>query len=717
MAISQDDTRGIVQGNIRSADDKQPLFGATVLLQGTVYGTTTDQNGSFIMKNIPQGSYTLTVSMIGYKRVLQSVSIQRGDNPLLAIELEPTVIQTAPVIVTANKHEQSLEEVPVSVSVVDDRTLAYRNAVTVDEALRYVPGVNITQSQVNIRGSTGYSYGVGTRVLLLVDGSPLLTGDTGEIIWESIPTVSIERIEIVKGAGSALYGSSALGGVINIITKRAAEHPETRLRLYGGVYEMPRYSEWQWSKDPRPFSGIMGTYQQHVGEWTLGFGGSRTVNDGYKRNDFWKRWNVWSRVGYDLSAFQSVDISFNLLDQRRANFLYWKDLNHALEPKDDQLFQRVQSLRWSLSGNYRYFVSSGIFATAKLSWFRSRWDDNIPNRFDPYGSNSRSDFLIGELQMNYRPASHHMVTAGINGNFNNVDADTIFGKHSSIGSALYLQDEIAIPDSIRLILGGRYDYQKVEGIDRFSQLNPKLGLVYSPTGSTSLRASLGSGFRAPSIAEAYTTTDAGGITILPNLDLRPERSLSIEIGGMHTFGSTVTTDLALFRNEFWDLIEPSFAADGYVHFQNITRARITGGEFVLRLNALKGLLPAQVSYTYVYPEDLTKNDILKYRPRHLVYVSLQGILPPFTLGADFRYISRTERIDDELVFSGTVPDGDQRVEIYVTDVRVSAELRFAGLSITSTFHVNNLFQYYYTDFIGNLGPTRNYVLSVETVFQ
>ncbi|MBI3765724.1 MAG: TonB-dependent receptor, partial [Ignavibacteriales bacterium] len=162
-----------------------------------------------------------------------------------------------------------------------------------------------------------------------------------------------------------------------------------------------------------------------------------------------------------------------------------------------------------------------------------------------------------------------------------------------------------------------------------------------------------------------------------------------------------------------DLIEPAFGTDGYVHFQNIIRARITGMEVALNLTMLERLLVSQFSYTYVYPEDITNNDILKYRPRHLLYLSQRLTFNPFQVGVDFRYISRTDRIDDELVQLGIVPNGDQRVPIYLTDVRLSAEWKFAGLPVVSSINVNNLFQYYYSDFIGNLGPTRNYVLSLE----
>ena len=125
---------------------------------------------------------------------------------------------------------------------MDAAEIRQRNSTSLDDALRYVRGVNMTGTQVNIRGSSGYSLGAGSRVLMLLDGIPFFAGDTGELNFEAIPMGQVDRIEVVKGASSALYGSNALGGVINIITKPIPETPETIVRTYGGMYNRPTYS-------------------------------------------------------------------------------------------------------------------------------------------------------------------------------------------------------------------------------------------------------------------------------------------------------------------------------------------------------------------------------------------------------------------------------------------------------------------------------------------
>ncbi len=710
-----------VAGQVVSGENGAPLEGANVTLEGTVIGAPSGPNGRFVLRRIPSGIHTLLVSIIGYRaKRIPDIAVSEGDSAEVRIVLEPAPVEAEPIVVTAGRMEQLLQEVPASVSVIGQTTLEYRNAVTVDDALRYVPGVHMTQTQVDIRGSSGYSFGVGTRVLILIDGIPLITGDTGEINWESIPVSQIERIEIVKGAASALYGSSALGGVINIITRSSGrssgERPETRVRMYGGIYDLPKYQSWKWTQDSRTLSGIATGYRAQFNDLTVAAGVDRTLNDGYRRNDYWKRWNGTLRLGYDISPYRAAGLFFSILEQRRGSFLYWRDFNHAFEPPEEELRQSVYSVRWNLGGSYREFVSERFLYSGRFSWFKSRWSDNVPSQYDSAGSNSRSDVVTGEAQANLRLSPGQMLIGGISGSVQSVDADTIFGRHDGRGAAAYLQDEIRVSEPFRLTLGGRFDYQSIEGLDAVSQFNPKAGLVYSLPDSSAIRFSAGRGFRAPTVAEIFTTSTAGGVAIHPNPGLKPERSWSAELGGVHSFSESIQGDCSFFRNEFWDLIEPGFGPDGVVHFENITRALIYGVELTLNLSFPTRSITHQISYTYMDPRDQTSGDVLRYRPRNLLYYTGQARIAPFSFGVDARYLSRIERIDDSFVTLGIIPGGDERVPITVVDVRAGADWTLAGLPITTVLHLNNILQYYYVELIGNIAPVRNVVLTLETRF-
>jgi outer membrane receptor for ferrienterochelin and colicins len=704
---------GSIQGVVVSKETGQPLPGANVVVRGTLLGTITDSEGRFSLKNVPPGTLLVVVSMVGFERETVSQEVKEGETAPVTITLSSTTILIDPLVVTANKREQSTKEIPVSVSVLSAREISSRNSVALDDALRYVPGVHLTQSQVDIRGSTGYSRGVGTRVLLLADGLPLLTGDTGEIIWESLPVYQVDRVEIVKGAGSALYGSSALGGVINVITKEVGDEPETKARFYGGMYETPRYPQWRWSNRSRFLNGMSVSHAERLDEITLFVGGSRTADEGFRRNDSWRRYNGSVRVGYQFSAFESLTMLFSFLDQRRGNFLYWKDLENALVPKDDQLDYQVHSSRWMGGTQFNKLVSNDFFYAVRGSVYRTTWQDNIVSTLDPDGDRSTASFVTVEGQGTHKASGSHTLTFGVNTILNGVSADTIFGNHAGYGLAAYVQDEWDVGLDTRLVGGARYDMQHLDGLARVGQVNPKFGIVFRPTDFSTLRLSVGRGFRAPSAAEAYTTTEAGGLTVLPNRSLRPERSWSYEIGGSFAIMEWASIHVSAFQNEFWDLIEPTFGSDGNVRFSNVTRARVQGIETELNTSLVANRVLANIGYTYMFPRDVTRGDILRYRPRHLLYASAKGVVEVIEVGADFRYLSRVESIDEEFVLFGIVPQGDKRVPIAVVDARVGIDWKFVGLPVSSSFHVNNLLGYHYIELIGNIAPIRHYVLTME----
>ena len=700
---------GAVNGRAVDKRTGEPLPGVNVLLQGTLRGTATTPNGEYSFAHVAPGTYALAFSCVGYQREMRpGVVVEAGKTAVVNAQLTAVPIQTEPVIVTASRREQSFQESPVSVSMLDASRIAYRNSVTIDDALRYVPGVNMTDWQVNVRGSSGYSRGAGSRVLMLLDGIPFLTGDTGELNFETIPAGQVERVEVVKGASSALYGSSALGGVINVITKRIPEDPETHLRVYGGMYGAPSYAQWDWGGGRRFLDGEALSHSQRFGDVRLRLFLSRMGDDGYRQNDSKRRYNAALNLHYEISSFDDLALTINVLDQQRANFIYWRGLTHALMPPDDQLGSTVHSTRFFVNGIYNHTVSSSLFFAAKTLWFRNRFSDAGGSIND----NSRSDVFFGEVQGTWAFLENQILTFGVTGNLDGVDSD-LFGKRSGRGGAWYVQDELQVSDLIRLTFGARFDVQKVDSLETGGQFNPKAAVVVTPAAGTVLRASYGRGFRSPTVAEAFTSTTAAGLEIIPNPSLKPERSNGFEVGLSQLLGESALVDLALFRTDYSNLIESGFTPQGKGQFNNVTEARISGAELSTSLGLLSKTLFLDFSYTYIYPRDVTRSDLLKYRPRHLFYAS--GLLHAgdVTFGIDLRCISRVERIDEEFVNLGIIKDGDQRVSIYVTDLRLAYTFGSAEMPLTASLNVNNVFQYNYVELIGNMAPPRSYVLTID----
>jgi iron complex outermembrane receptor protein len=709
---------GSIAGRVTGKGDSEPLVGVTVLLQGTVRGTTTNTKGEYRIAGVSPGKCTLLFSMVGYRRETRAdVIVEEAKETALNVAMIQTPVLSEQIVVTASRREQSLQEVPVSISVLEASELQMRNAQTIDDALRYVPGVNITGGQVNIRGSSGYSRGAGSRVLLLLDGVPFITGDTGELVFESIPVGQIERIEVVKGASSALYGSNALGGVINIITKEIPTTPETDIRSYAGLYNKPSFGSWAWSDKNRYYNGESISHAYKSGDLGVALFFSRQFDDGYRQNDYHRRYNVYVKTKEDFAGSNSLTMNFGLLYQYGGQYVYWRNLDQALIPPVLQQTDDVRSIRYYVNALYNGILSDKALFTTKVLWYHNDWGYETINAIGM--TKSLSDEIAVEATTTLILNRMNTMTAGFDANFDMVNAD-LFGQHSGGGLAAYAQDEYKIAKDLNLTAGVRFDFQSVAITKPSGQLNPKAALSYTPLTGTTLRASFGRGFRIPAVAEAFISAEVSNLQVIPNNDLQPERSYSYELGVSQAIGGLGTADVAAFRSDFDNLIEVGLAEGSgslpYVQWRNVTKARVQGFEASFKFGLFDGGLGCNVGYTYTHPEDLVTREVLKYRPRHLFYANLTGRAGMFTAGADFRYVSRVDNIDSIFVNLGIIPDGDQREDIIVTDVRAGADLSFTGIPLTATVNVNNLFQRNYVELIGNIMPPRTYVLVLEAKF-
>ncbi|HUI10234.1 MAG TPA: TonB-dependent receptor [Bacteroidota bacterium] len=705
---------GSIAGTVSSAG-VGPLAGVNVRLAGTLRGTTSDAGGRYRIADVPAGTWTLLISLVGYRREeRRGIAVEEGKETLVDVSMAPGTIETEQVVVTAAKREQSLSDVPLSVSVVDAAAIRSRNTVSLDDALRYVPGVTLTGTQVNVRGSSGYSLGAGSRVLMLLDGIPFLAGDTGEMNFETIPMEQVERIEVVKGASSALYGSSALGGVVNIITKPITGTPETVVRTYAGLYDRPTYGSWVWTDSPRLLNGESVSHTHSEGNLGVSLFASRQEDDGYRQNDERRRYNLLMKVREEREAAGALTLTFGLAYQEAGQFLYWRNIDSALIPPIRHASDNIRSTRYFVSGNEGIPLSGNAVLTVKGMWYHSDW--GYQQTGDPERTESVSDGIRVEVMTTLIPGAGHTVTSGVEGNVDMIRGD-MFGTRRLGSLALYAQDEAPLARSLTLTAGARCDLESVGLNAGGAVVTPKVALLFRPGGWPALRASYGEGFRVPSLPEAFVAAGSTGLLAVPNPDLKPERSRSYEAGVAGATGDLLSFDAAIFRSDITNLIEPGLTVSGgnlQLQWRNVTQARVQGVETTLEA-ALPGLGAAcEAGYTYVYPEDVTQHDILKYRPRHVLHAGARWKGGCLSASADFRYSSRIERIDDQLVDAGVIPDGDQRVPIYVTDVRGAVEFTLGGVPLAASLIVNNVFQHNYVELIGNVMPPRTYMIAIES---
>jgi len=699
-----------ISGTVVDSKSK-PIPGVNVVLISTNFGAATDEKGNYEISEVPSGVYTIEYSSIGYKKFRSENVIVQNSSITLDVKLREAVIEAEEVLITAGKYEQKKSDLPVSSEIIPGEEFGKRNFSNLEDAIRYVPGITMTEDQVSIRGSSGYSRGTGSRALLAIDGLPFYTGDTGEIVWEMVPVTEMQRVEIIKGAASSLYGSAAIGGVINAITRDISDVPRTIFNGFYGIYDKPYYSEWDWSGKRRPFNGLTLSHSNRFGKFGFNISLTRLEESSYKQDDDFKKYIGFLKTIYNFTPVSSLTLIANTFNKRAGQFLYWKDSHNVLIPPDQNLGDGIETNRYLFGLIYKSLISDKLLLNVKTSYYRNYFKDNetMPNE-------STSNLYRGEVQINSNIADYLVLTGGVEGTLSEVKS-SLFGNPDAYSIGAYAVTDIRFSFPLIASIGVRYDYSKLDSLDGSGAISPKLGLNYKLFYNLILRSSLGSGFRAPTLSEAFTSTSTGGITVKPNPNIKSEYNLTFEFGVNYNPFNLLNLDLAVFQNEYYDMIEPGIdPVDGLVFFSNLIRARIQGLEASTIFYFLPNELSLSLNYTYLWARDLETGKALRYRPRHVFYSGLDFRKWNFELGINFRYTNRVEEIDDELVDLGIVVDGDQRVPVYTTDIKLGYNLVSFEAPLNLYLNIKNIFNYNYVELIGNLRQIRNYSFGVNLVF-
>lgn len=700
------------KGKVLDINDNSPVVSATVRLEATPFGSYTNSEGIFKIEGIDNGKYRVIISSVGFKTVTKNIKLPDSNN--INIYLEERSLKTGEVVVSANKRVQAVQEVPISMSVISNENVLKRGITRLDDALEYVPGVEVNQDNVSIRGSSGFAFGIGSRVALLVDGFPLLAGDNGDMKFDALPMFNTDQIEIVKGAGSALYGTSALGGVVNLITKKPTEKADIRARLQGGIYTKPRYEEWEYSDDLNNLKSFDLAYSQKFGDFGFSITGGLVDDQSYRAYDDSFRWNTFAKLDYNLSESSKINLNFNATQEDKADWVYWNSLDSAtIPPTTTDRDIRIRSDKYAAFGMFDHIFSNNNFINVKSGIYFTKYSNSFEANSAQYRQ-SEAVSLNTEIQMNTRLNSNALLTYGFNFMNNNVSSKTYGARNQQIISG-YAQGEYSGIQNATLTLGTRIDYERTGDLENDPVVSPKLGFSYRLTEDLNLRASAGAGFRAPSIAERFSSVSFQGFEVIPNPELKAEKSWSFETGFNYEteiFSMPFSVDISVFDNEMFDLIEPQFLANqgAVIKFDNVTRARIFGGEVGIR-TLLFGFLGFETSLTAMNPRDLDLNETLKYRSEILWYNSIYIPFGGFELSADYRFKSETQNVDERLGIQ--VVDYDARVPVHIVDARLFYNFENNNLPIKIGLLVNNLFDYYYTEMVGNLGLTRRINLQLE----
>ena len=497
-------------------------------------------------------------------------------------KVRPVNIGKVEIVVTATKTPHTLENVPVSTAVISDKDLEKLNAQNIGQALRWLPGINIR--------TNGYSratvkiHGLPSKyTLVLIDGQRLKGRHADSIDIGQIPADMIDRIEVVKGPASVLYGSDAVAGVVNIITKSPPDKA-----IFDG------YASYGTGETLRAMVTVGGS----LGKFHYIIGGSKDSSN-----------NMGEGYAYDgYNGRGKFQLRFNDENQLTINTGYFRERGDYL--KDEH---------YNLNMNWDLGLDRNSYLVLRSFYLSSNRLDARPGREPRTWDESTKR---GEMQYVRLFGSAHLITLGVEARFDDIRYTLIEGKKSQRILSFYAQDEATLSSKIELVFAFR-----MENHDRWGTIFvPKLGTLINLTPKTRVRISVGRGFVAPTLSQLYEQTYfhpwSGGFWLGGNPNLKPEYSWGYNFELEHRFSPDFGARISFFRNDLSNMIvneKTGEYIDGFPVFKavNVAKGMSQAVETEITRNFGKSLSLA-LGYTYLRTEISSTGAEFPYSPHHTV---------------------------------------------------------------------------------------------------
>jgi outer membrane receptor for ferrienterochelin and colicins len=568
--------------------DTTVVGGATISIVGTTIGTVTDKTGYYHINKIEPGTYIIRASFVGFETQEQSINII-NDVKSLNFSLKEANIDLNEVVVTGTKSEKTLKNAPVLTQVISARKMLELGITNATDALQnMVPGINIrhdgTLVKVTLQGMDG------KYVLFLIDGERIAGEVDGDVDYSMLNLENIDHIEVIKGASSSLYGSNAIGGVINIITKKINEPFDAKL--------YSRYSKF----NELYTGGSIGLKKGIIGSRTsVNF--SRT--DGYDITpDSPHDWTQNPYSTYQISQKFEITPSSKFSLTPYFTYYQFERANVSARHAHDLYID----LNAGLKG--QYFIGKSFI---DFSYYRDRYNtysilEQLNNRRDTVSYDIIQTF---RTQGNFHLSDRNTLTAGLEYNTERLFSTRVEGGIRNASEAvIYLQEDIRIGERWDLIAGLRGSNHSNYGFNAA----PKISLMYKQE-PFNFRASAGTGFRSPALKDLYLYFEHFGQFIIEgNPQLKPESSKYIS-GSVEFSRPWNNSSVTVYRNVLSNMITeelvplPDSTSETTYQYQNISSATIYGIDFLSKQKITKGIW-ASAGYSYVHSRDNETHDQL-----------------------------------------------------------------------------------------------------------
>jgi outer membrane receptor for ferrienterochelin and colicins len=588
--------QGVIRGRVLERGTDRPIATAEVAVSGLPHSAVSDADGTWSLPALAPGSYVLGVRRIGYAPESTTVSLVGGDTVDVVLRLVPRALPLDELVVTAARREQRLADVTIATEIVTRESIEATGASNLAAALTEQTGIQFDGGHPS--GAGVMLQGLGNeRVLVLVDGQPLYGRISGTLDLSRLPTAVVERVEVVKGPQAALYGSEAMGGVVNVVTR-----VPSGVGLNGGARLVA-------GSAGRREAGATGELHSGAVDALVDVG-RRDVDRAPGRSEdtgaLAERLDALGRVSWQPDSSLALEIGAMVLDERQR----WPSGTQYDFADNTQVSARV-SADWRV-GAHRFRPTLYLSRLEHLAR-RSRFVQPIA------GTGDSQDQRLVEAELLYGThAFGQPLDAGIElrqERISSTDGRIEGGARTLYSAEPFAQMELSA-GRWSVVPGLRLSWNERWG----SALTPRVAARYRLTDALSLRASAGRGFRAPDFKELYLqfVNDAAGYAVYGNHDLRPERSTNLS-GGVEWTGGRVYGRAQGFWNDLHDFIETrpvAGDASGLLLFRyaNVARGRTYGAE--LEAGMVLPSVRLEAGYAWLGTEDGATGRPLLGRPEH-----------------------------------------------------------------------------------------------------
>ena len=593
-----------LSGVVSTQHGSRPLPGANVYFENTNIGTATNNKGYYEFEKLAPGNYTLIVSFSGYRRVRQNIELKPGPNEC-NFAMEPSSANLGEVVVTGTGTAHHLKKAPVPTELINSKAVKSVGADDFNNLmLRLSPSFDFNPGTM---GPFMKLNGLGNDyIVVLIDGKRMYGDLGGNSDLNRINPDNIERIEILKGASSLLYGSDAIAGVVNVITRKSKNR-----NFFSNSTRFKEYNTWQQNNAISVEAGAIASHTSF----------SRKSSDGWQLSPYeWDDDNGDGIVDEDeltgtvektMKAYKDFTVTqrfeFSLspkVDIYSEGTYYQKDMFRNPSVLDYGYY--FQDHTYGAGGKYllgnRDYISLDYHHDRFLYYYRYNHDDE-DGYFLKDQKKLNNDQRLDNVRLKYLNtfSSDNRLTVGVDYmNEEMVSADRLVnGEADAYTLALYGQDEMTLFSTLDVVAGIRYVYHKEFG----SAVTPKISVLWN-IHNFNIRGTFGTGFKAPTLKELYYHYEMRGWTYLGNTELEPQTSEYFSAGVEYN-SRPFSLSATVYRNNVDNLIDYVLGDESKVKIHdNIAEARSQGLDLLLEVKTGFGITLSG-GYSYVDARNLT----------------------------------------------------------------------------------------------------------------